>query len=177
MSRILLITISLGLQCFYEAVAQTSTAIENKVTYPTHISMNALSPFIPGISISLEKQENDDASHIYNVFLAKIRETDITALGASFEYRFYLDQQYPRGYFLQPYARMVIISGYGEQIFAMGAGLLGGLQRVYFDRLTVTYYFGPYYAHPFRNDADIRAIRPIWGSWFRTGLNIGLLLN
>ncbi len=157
-----------------------------------HISLNLLSPFISTLNLSYERKVNDDEAMIFNAFYfygdvyAPLEKPRMISLAVG--YKYYISDAFPKGLFVQPYARYahfwsanpVITSTpniTNEKYNFLAAGILIGQQYALKDRVTFQYFGGPYYSVPLNNIEEFKGFRPLNGGFFTFGASVGFLIK
>ncbi len=180
----------LGLTLLFSLVvnAQINTKLKNE-EYSSAIKFNLISPIVSAIAFQYEKSLTKDASFIVTAsyFTGQISKSTETIRGIStcLEYRYYLDDKFMSGYYLQPFIRFQYfkdISTKTDELSVPGVGLLVGYQKILLKRLCFDMNFGPVYnfgelTSP-TNNYGKTDLRPMFkGYWMRGGVSIGYLIN
>jgi Protein of unknown function (DUF3575) len=152
------------------------------------LKASILSPMMGTVNVHYEKRLNEMSSFQFEVFYFGgqlfARQLDIRGLGLTANYRFYLTQQFPRGWFIQPFLRYQrywpttsVQMQKDDNAQVGGMGVVFGYQVFAAKRITLDAFAGPMYSKLFVNDQSIgRSYLPVFnGPWIRLGVTLGFL--
>lgn len=152
------------------------------------LKINMLSPFVSTLNIHYEKGIDQNSSFQVEGFYFGGRifaqQLDIQGFGLTTNYRFYLTQQFPNGWFVQPFLRYQRYWPLTSQqlnkdinVQIGGLGVVFGYQLIVAKRISCDAFAGPVYNKLFVNDQPAgRSYLPVFnGPWMRVGATIGFL--
>lgn len=155
----------------------------------THLlKVNILSPFISTLNIHYEKCIDESSSFQLEAFYfggqILSQQLDVQGLGITANYRFYLTQQFPRAWFVQPFMRYQRYwpltppqNNRDVNVQVGGLGIVFGYQFIVAKRISFDAFAGPVYSKLFvNNQTRGRNYIPVFnGPWMRVGATIGFL--
>lgn len=157
--------------------------------YSSAIKFNLISPIVGAIAFQYEKSLTKDASFIATAsyFTGQISNVTepIRGLSTCLEYRYYLNDKFMSGYYLQPFIRYQYykdVSTKTDELSVPGIGLLFGYQKIFLKRICFDMNIGTVYnfgelTSP-TNTYGSGDLRPMFkGYWMRGGFSIGYLIN
>src|SRR5688572_4547457 len=156
------------------------------------IKINLLSPFVGTLSMQYESILNNSSSVQLGVyyFSGELFGTQYPARGVCItpEYRFYLNDDAPEGFYVQPYFRLsrywetntppfAHSRGYlSSNFYGTAAGIVFGKQWIIAKVICIDIYAGPLFTKLFFDNfthypGDLPPM--LDGYWFRTGFTVG----
>lgn len=161
------------------------------------VKLNLISPFVGTLSIQNERVLDEESSIQLGLyyFSGSLFGTQYPEQGFCFtpEYRMYLSDEAPRGFYIQPYLRFARFwqeqaSSFASRnnttgnanFYGVAGGIVMGRQWVIADRVTFDMYIGPLYTKTFFDDPSIRSrdLPPMFnGYWFRGGITFGFMFK
>lgn len=150
------------------------------------VKVNVLSPFLTVVNIHYEINHHKDASSQVELFYFGgdffNQQIGVRGIGVTYNYRYYLTQSYPAGWYAQPYLRYQYYwpetGPVNERFNSIGTGIVFGRQFVFAKRIILDGFLGPSY-----NQAAINGVRlntndflpMLKGPWFRAGFTVGFM--
>jgi hypothetical protein len=183
--RIFILLVLINILSVKFALAQEKIIHLSEIEKKNIIKINLLSPFLGTLSLQLERIINNESSVQigFYYFSGTIINNSFPVGAICFtpEYRLYLDDEAPRGFYLQPYMRLGRF--WDDQnikvkstFTAAAVGLLFGKQWLFYDKFTLDIYAGPLYTKPFLDNSsyNIKDLpQLVNGYWLRAGFTAG----
>jgi hypothetical protein len=158
------------------------------------VKINPLSPIIGVINVHLEKQLHASDSYQAELFYFTgqvfNQQSDVRGVGVTFNYRFYITEEFPKGWYIQPFVRYQRYwpigrgtnnstrssSSVNNNLQVGGIGAVLGYQTLIVNGISFEIYAGPVYSKMFTSDSQPKnTVSILNGPWLRAGITFGFL--
>lgn len=156
--------------------------------YAHIVKVNVFSPLVGTFTIHAEKALTENSSFQAEAFYFTGQffgqDLDVRGVGFTANYRYYITQSFPAGWFMQPFLRYqkywplrASASGVDENVQVGTLGMVFGYQVIAAKRLSLDIFAGPMYSKLFANGKPVsNEFIPVFnGPWLRFGGTLGFL--
>jgi hypothetical protein len=187
------VLVGLGLSTFCCAQSVTQKTFTEEFPHRNIIKTNALTLFGGVVNIGFETRHSADASsqleffYVPGFFYGVVFE--YKGVGLTYDYRYFISRNYPKGMYIEPFARLQKYNYVGSQnptvssagkvydhIAVIGSGMVLGYQAIFARRISFEVFAGPVYNVAYGDGTRISTteIGPqMSGGWFRLGTTFG----
>lgn len=157
------------------------------------IKVSLFSPFAGAVNVHYEMQHNLNSSSQFEFFyftgLFFGQPSEYKGSGFTYDYRYYLRGNYPKGFYVQPYVRFQKYEYVGtqnptvnggtpvyENVLSYGTGMVFGYQTIFKRRFSFEVFGGPSYCIAFGDGTRLSSQDvgiPVNGGGLRLGATIG----